>query len=224
MVEPRELIARYIDEQAAWRRQMAERYPDDARNPSSAEHLDALARHVRALDANDGRLRQLWVLDSGSAAGTVWSPGPYTARAIYQYGFHGTPPPPDAFMDTLASIAEDDARLTCGLPRIAERRIGLQPVAYGGPMHPGCSRRQQHNPAVAVGVDSCSLAFRRRKCRAGHVLTAFLPVKHCQRSMVIWQYFGSSSMAYATRPRHSAPIRVVPEPTKLSYTASPGRR
>jgi hypothetical protein len=88
---------------------MAERYPDDARNRSSAECLDALARHIRSLDAHDGRLGQLWVLDSGSAAGTVWSPGPHTARAISQYGFHGEPPP-DAFIDRLVAIAEDDAR------------------------------------------------------------------------------------------------------------------
>ncbi len=84
--------------------------PDDTRNTSSAEHLDALARHVRSLDANKGRLGQLWVLDSGNAAGTVWSPGPYTARAISQHGFHGEPPPPDAFIDTLVAIAEGDAR------------------------------------------------------------------------------------------------------------------
>ena len=104
MVEPRELIARCIDEQAAWRRQMAERYLDDARNRSSAECLDALARHIRSLDTHDGRLGQLWVLDSGSAAGTVWSPGPHTARAISQYGFHGEPPPPDAFIDSLVAM------------------------------------------------------------------------------------------------------------------------
>ncbi len=110
MVEPRELIARYIDDQAEWRRQLAERYPDDARNQSSAEHLDELALYVRSLDASDGRLGQLWVLDSGNAAGTVWSPGPYTARTISQYGFHGTPPPPDAFIDSLVAIAEDDER------------------------------------------------------------------------------------------------------------------
>ena len=46
---------------------------------------------------------------AGTLLGTVWSPGPYTARAISQYGFHGTPPPPDAFIDTLVAIAEDDA-------------------------------------------------------------------------------------------------------------------
>jgi hypothetical protein len=110
MVEPRELIARYIDDQAEWRRKLADHYPDDARNVASAEHLDVLARYVRSLDANSGRLAQLWLLDSGNAAGSVWSPGPYTARAISQYGFHGEPPPPDAFIGTLVAVAEDDER------------------------------------------------------------------------------------------------------------------
>jgi hypothetical protein len=110
MVEPRELIARYIDEQAEWRRQRADNDPDDARNRSSAECLDALARHVRSLDSADFRVEQLWVLDNANAAGTVWSPGPYTAQVIAEYGFHGKPMPTDAFLDDLIAVAEGDAR------------------------------------------------------------------------------------------------------------------
>jgi hypothetical protein len=110
MVEPRELIARYIDEQAAWRRQMAERYPDDARNRSSAECLEALARHVRSLNSADFRVEQLWALDNANAAGTVWSPGPSTAQVIAEYGFHGKPMPTDAFLDDLIAVAEGNAR------------------------------------------------------------------------------------------------------------------
>ncbi len=110
MVEPRELIARYIDDQAAWRRQLADHDPDDARHRSSAACLEALARHVRSLAAADFRVEQLWALDNANAAGTVWSPGPSTAQVIAEYGFHGTPMPTDAFLDDLIAVAEGDAR------------------------------------------------------------------------------------------------------------------
>ena len=51
-----------IDEQARWRREKAEEYPDDGRNERAANGLVELAEYVRSLPENDERLRELMSL------------------------------------------------------------------------------------------------------------------------------------------------------------------
>ncbi len=99
-------LADYFDDQARWRDLKAEEYPDDARNVRSATALRALAARVRALPADDPRLRQLAALD--------WPTDPFTAgeesgRLTALYGFHQADDP-DAWLSAFTEACIRDWR------------------------------------------------------------------------------------------------------------------
>jgi len=98
-------VAAWLRETAAWRRRKAEEYDRDARNLRSAAALEALADHVRALPADDPRLRELERL---AGEGGEFRPD---QRVIYEAGrfrFHHAEAGLDPFLDTLVELAIAD--------------------------------------------------------------------------------------------------------------------
>jgi hypothetical protein len=98
----KERLAGDFERKAEWRDQMAEEWPDDARNARAAEGLRGLAQYVRTLPNDDPRLRRL---------ASVWSSGHADDGAaqllVDRYGFgpgsHLGLPDHDAFLTDYAS-------------------------------------------------------------------------------------------------------------------------
>jgi len=100
-----DLLASHLQGLAAWRRQRALEEPQDARHKRSAATLDALAEHVRALPADDPRLRSL---RHDLLRGASLEPGPIFANAAPRFGFYEPAGDPDPLVDRLAALALED--------------------------------------------------------------------------------------------------------------------
>lgn len=105
-------IADYFRSQAAWRRRIAEEYPNDPRNLQSAAALDALADYVEPDEA--GQYEAGSVLDQ--LAPFVFGDGPtlggeQVARVTSRYGYGYTvgPSTHEAFLDELVALCVSDA-------------------------------------------------------------------------------------------------------------------
>jgi len=76
-------VAEYLRGQADWRRDVAERYPDDLRNLQSARALDSLAEYAEDEDEEVQHLVDAldpFVMEGGLG-------GQETARAVSRYGY-----------------------------------------------------------------------------------------------------------------------------------------
>lgn len=88
-VKLRDSIAEAASHTADTRRNVAEDYPDDARNIQCARSLEALAEHVRNLTDDDPQIGALLDLDpSGDYYTATWN-GENWSRTLYRLGFHG---------------------------------------------------------------------------------------------------------------------------------------
>lgn len=70
MTDVRERLAEYLEEQARWRADLADRFPDDPRNRSCSDATIQLAAWVRALPADDEDLLFLDALDTSDDVAT----------------------------------------------------------------------------------------------------------------------------------------------------------
>ena len=98
----KELLARYVDGQAAWREAKADEYPDDPRNTRSAKALHELAGHIRALPDNDPNVAELERLHGGYRL-DVFRPCTEGNRLVSRYGFNV---PGDDHDGVLAALVE----------------------------------------------------------------------------------------------------------------------
>ena len=112
-------LASYLRDVAAWRRQ---RYQDDLRDPRNlrcADALEAFADFLRALPADDPRLRRLETL---TMSGGVFQPGQQTAYEIGRFLFFSPEATFEGFLDRLVELAEADH---------------VERGSFGGPQVPG---------------------------------------------------------------------------------------
>jgi hypothetical protein len=105
-----ELIAVYLEDQAAWRYEKATEYPDDARNKRSAHGLRELAAYVRGLPSNDERIIELGTI--GVRDGLFSPPvvgGPDASHAISRFRFNNPLDDCDQFLTDLIPQVRADA-------------------------------------------------------------------------------------------------------------------
>jgi hypothetical protein len=105
----KELIARYLDGQAAWREAKADEYPEDERNARSALALSQLAQHVRCLPDDDPRIAELARIHSTHGL-DVFRPCEAANRLISRYGFNAHGGNHDDALDTLVQAEQGDAQ------------------------------------------------------------------------------------------------------------------
>lgn len=124
-MDVRNAIAGRVEAIAAWRREREQRDmiglgPDVAgRSRRSAAGLDALAAHVRSLDAADDRLDTIGRL---AFHGDQFDPGATMLHELGRFRFHDPDVTLDGFVSRMAELAELDA---------SERD------QFGGPQVPG---------------------------------------------------------------------------------------
>lgn len=124
-MDVRNAIAGRVEAIAAWRREREQRDmiglgPDvAARSRRSAAGLDALAAHVRSLDAADDRLDTIGRL---AFHGHQFDPGATMLHELGRFRFHDPDVTLDGFVSRMAELAELDA---------SERD------QFGGPQVPG---------------------------------------------------------------------------------------
>lgn len=124
-MDVRNAIAGRVEAIAAWRREREQRDmiglgPDvAARSRRSAAGLDALAAHVRSLDAADDRLDTIGRL---AFHGDQFDPGATMLHELGRFRFHDPDVTLDGFVSRMAELAELDA---------SERD------QFGGPQVPG---------------------------------------------------------------------------------------
>jgi hypothetical protein len=114
MSDGRRLIADYLLEQARWRGEKAEEYPEDGRNLRCAEGLKALAEYVLSLPATDERILDLTSMgvraEMFSPPPVLGPPGAAQAQyAISQFRFHDPGEDCDRFLTELVRLMRDDA-------------------------------------------------------------------------------------------------------------------
>lgn len=98
-------VAAFCESTAEWRRRKAEEYDRDPRSLRTAAALDALAAHIRALPATDGRLRELHRL---AASGDDFLPDQRVLYELGRFRFHHPETGLDAFLDTMVELAVAD--------------------------------------------------------------------------------------------------------------------
>ena len=81
-------LSAYLRQEATWRDEKADDYPDDPRNSRSAETLRALAAHVDGLPDGDENARALEALQERYAL-DLFAPGDEAEHLISRLGFHG---------------------------------------------------------------------------------------------------------------------------------------
>jgi hypothetical protein len=99
----RVMLASYIEQQASWRSEKAQEYPEDVRNRRCAEGLKELARFVSSLSENDERLLRIEQEHDDAATG-LFQPGEVTARTISRFRFNI----PNESFDALLRRLPDD--------------------------------------------------------------------------------------------------------------------
>jgi len=107
----REILAQEFASTAAWRRDLARRYPEEPAHLHSVSALEQLADYVRSLPKDDVRLLALAALNRGLDFFSFG--GEETRYLIDQYGFQGSPLPvtPDVcavFLGQLVEAASND--------------------------------------------------------------------------------------------------------------------
>lgn len=102
----RQLLIEYLDRIAGWRRQRAQEYDRDDRNVRTADALDALAEHIRALPDDDPRLAHLARL---TLRGDVFEPGQQLHYEIGRFRFHHPEATVESFFDMMIELARTDA-------------------------------------------------------------------------------------------------------------------
>jgi len=112
----RQLLAEYLRNQARWRAEKADEYPDDDRNARSAAALTALATHVEALPESDESLLSLTAMHEMQGGHIdVYSPSEMGNHVISRFGFDrvrfgrgDSTPDFDDFLSYLASVEAEE--------------------------------------------------------------------------------------------------------------------
>jgi len=104
-------LASFIRQQADWRRTLARKFPNDARNNPAATVLDRLASFVERLLEGDLDLSRLLVLDP-FADDQSFHAGPSALRALGRFGYDPEAPvePRAQLQDLVVAISEDRKR------------------------------------------------------------------------------------------------------------------
>lgn len=93
---------------AEWRREVAQRHPDDPRNLRAADHLDRIAAVIRVMPADDEAVMQYEAAHRAAAErGTLHYSGTRQTEELRQVGFQGTPSARE-ILTTLARAALND--------------------------------------------------------------------------------------------------------------------
>src|SRR5438552_8444363 len=100
-------LADFVQNQASWRRAQATKFPNDVRNPRSADALESLAISIMRLSNSDPRFRRLqelaaFTLDGRFHAGTA------TQRYISRVGFDNPAPALAEFLDRVIDAVTSD--------------------------------------------------------------------------------------------------------------------
>jgi hypothetical protein len=77
----------YFREQARWRREKAEEYPDDRRNPQSAAALESLAEYVEPDESGNSEADERVAAELEKHLAEFTLGGEETQRAVARYGF-----------------------------------------------------------------------------------------------------------------------------------------
>jgi len=106
-------LASIIRQQADWRRALARKFPNDARNIPAATSLDRLALFVEHLPERDPDLSQLVALDP-FADDQSFHAGPSALRALGRFGYdpEASSEPRAQLQDLVVAVGEDRKRKT----------------------------------------------------------------------------------------------------------------
>ncbi len=106
-------VASLIRQQADWRRTLARKFPNDARNIPAATALDNFARFVEGLPEGDPAISELVTLDP-FADDQTFHAGPAALRALGRVGYDEDAPtePHAQLRDLVGAVAEDRKRTT----------------------------------------------------------------------------------------------------------------
>ncbi len=106
-------LASFIRQQADWRRALARKFPNDARNSPAATALDQLAVFVERLPEGDPHLSAVVALDP-FADDQTFHAGPAALRLLGRYGYEiDAPTEPRALLqDLVVAVGEDRKRTT----------------------------------------------------------------------------------------------------------------
>jgi len=99
-------IADHFLDQARWRSEKANEYPDDYRNVQCADGLEGLATYVLALPADDERVIELGTLAVREGMFMPFSEG---ARLVSRFGFDDPNEDSGAFLDRLVRVTREEA-------------------------------------------------------------------------------------------------------------------
>lgn len=106
LVRRRGALVDYLREQARWRRDKADEFPEESRNQRSAIALEGLADFVERQPENDLLLGGLVFLSPDWPAG-VYTPGPKVSRLLSRYGLHDVSLPDQLLIDWAHAAQQD---------------------------------------------------------------------------------------------------------------------
>lgn len=97
------MLADYVEQQAWWRAQKAEEYPEDERNARCAKGLTELAVYVRGLPEDDARLERIEVEYAPPSGTDVFETGETASMLISRFRFNI---PNETFAGLLARLPQ----------------------------------------------------------------------------------------------------------------------
>ncbi|MEZ5126525.1 MAG: hypothetical protein R2826_09810 [Thermoleophilia bacterium] len=95
-----------LEARARWRRQRADKYPNDERETRSAAALVDAARAVAELAADDPRLMRLASFYAGASDGAVLSFLEAQNRIMSRHGYDDDAPTPEGLLAALVASAD----------------------------------------------------------------------------------------------------------------------